>query len=136
MQSVSKRSPCCVRAGSGAIPYLSFLMTGRFEMNLRFMTALILMASAAIAQTRDTRIQALRFWNDRELTDWALPVVLEYVEGPLSFCQIGNLRLPQTNSPKRISPPPRRITSAHCRFPYCGGVSSRVRIDAGRRPSQ
>jgi mono/diheme cytochrome c family protein len=38
------------------------------------MAVLILMASAAIAQTRDTRAQAPRFWNDRELADWALPV--------------------------------------------------------------
>jgi hypothetical protein len=43
-------------------------------MNLRSMTVLILMASAVLAQTRDTRVQAPRFWNDRELADWALPV--------------------------------------------------------------
>ena len=43
-------------------------------MNSRSMTVLILMASAVMAQTRDTRVQAPRFWNDRELADWALPV--------------------------------------------------------------
>jgi mono/diheme cytochrome c family protein len=32
------------------------------------------MASAVLAQTRDTRVQAPRFWNERELADWATPV--------------------------------------------------------------
>ena len=43
-------------------------------MNLRSVAVLILAASAVLGQTRDTRVQAPRFWNDRELADWALPV--------------------------------------------------------------
>ena len=43
-------------------------------MNLRSLTVPILVASAILGQTRDTRVQAPRFWNDRELADWALPV--------------------------------------------------------------
>jgi hypothetical protein len=42
-------------------------------MHLRFVTVLIL-TLAALAQTRDTPVQAPRFWNDRELADWALPL--------------------------------------------------------------
>jgi len=43
-------------------------------MNIRYITIVLLMASTVAAQTRDTRVQAPRFWNDRELADWALPV--------------------------------------------------------------
>ena len=42
-------------------------------MKLRTMAGLVLIVAGALGQTSQ-RIQAPRFWNDRELQDWALPV--------------------------------------------------------------
>jgi hypothetical protein len=42
-------------------------------MRLRIL-ALMIIVAGAFGQSRDTRVQAPRFWNDRELSDWALPV--------------------------------------------------------------
>jgi hypothetical protein len=44
-------------------------------MKLRTVAILVLMAAGTLGQTQNQRIQAPRFWNDRELQDWALPVV-------------------------------------------------------------
>jgi mono/diheme cytochrome c family protein len=38
------------------------------------LTLALFLATAATAQTQADRIQAPRFWNDRELSDWATPV--------------------------------------------------------------
>src|SRR5688572_20572903 len=59
-------------------------------MNLRSVAVLILAASAVLGQTRDTRVAAPRFWNDRELADWALPVAGLNV--PVAFFREGLLR--------------------------------------------
>src|SRR5688572_5369287 len=37
--------------------------------------AVLLIVAGALGQSRDARVQAPRYWNDRELSDWALPVV-------------------------------------------------------------
>ena len=42
-------------------------------MRFRILVVLTVVAGA-LGQTRDVRVQPPRFWNDRELSEWALPV--------------------------------------------------------------
>src|SRR5262245_12025748 len=43
-------------------------------MHWRTIALCVLMAVSAYGQSDSTRIEAPRFWNDRELADWATPV--------------------------------------------------------------
>ena len=42
-------------------------------MRLRIL-ALLTLVTVILGQTQESRVQAPRFWNDRELSDWALPI--------------------------------------------------------------